>query len=175
MAALTPSQTVGPYFHLGLDWPEAWRVLPEHAPGVRLVLTGRVFDGAGEPVTDALLELWQADAEGRYRTAGDADFHGFGRCAAEADGRYRFETIKPGSAGLDEAPHLKLIVFARGLGHHLHTRVYFPDEAAANARDPVLAVVPPARRATLVASATGETLHFDIHLQGPQETVFFDV
>lgn len=174
MSGLTPSQTVGPYFHLGLDWPEGWRLLPLDAPGARLTLTGRVFDGAGEPVTDALLELWQADADGVYHAKPGAGFRGFGRSAVDADGRYRFETLKPGRAGQGEAPHLKLIVFARGLMLHLHTRVYFPDEAAANAQDPVLAVVPVARRPTLLARATDEGHVFDIHLQGVQETVFFD-
>lgn len=174
MPGLTPSQTVGPYFHLGLDWPEGWRLVPQEAPGPRLTLTGRVLDGAGEPVTDALLELWQADAAGNYHTRPTGNFRGFGRSAVDADGRYRFETLKPGRAGQGEAPHLKLIVFARGLMLHLHTRVYFPDEAAANAQDPVLAVVPVARRPTLLARATDEGHVFDIHLQGVQETVFFD-
>ena len=172
---LTPSQTVGPYFHLGLDWPDAWRLVPEHVPGPRLALTGQVLDGAGDPVTDALLELWQADAAGRYHAHATGDFRGFGRCAVDAHGRYRFETLKPGSAGRGEAPHLKLIVFARGLVLHLHTRVYFPDEVAANAQDPVLAVVPAARRPTLLARQESNALVFDIHLQGPVETVFFDV
>ena len=174
MPGLTPSQTVGPYFHLGLDWPEAWRLLPPDAPGPRLVLTGQVLDGAGEPVADALLELWQADAAGIYHAKPSSSFCGFGRCAVDAHGRYRFETRKPGSAAAGEAPHLMLIVFARGLVLHLHTRVYFPEEAEANAADIVLAGVPAGRRQTLLARRGPDGLVFDIHLQGAQETVFFD-
>lgn len=163
MADLTPSQTVGPFFHLGLAWPRAATV-----PGAR-ALTGQILDGAGAPVPDALLELWQADAAGV-----PAPDHGLQRASVDADGRFSFQLLKPGAMN-GAAPHLALTVFARGLLRHLHTRIYFPEDEALHDSDPVLARIPRARRATLIARRVGPDYRFDIHLQGPQETVFFDV
>ncbi|MEQ8661942.1 MAG: protocatechuate 3,4-dioxygenase subunit alpha [Gammaproteobacteria bacterium] len=178
MSGPTPSQTVGPYFHLGLDWPPADCLADAATPGTRIVLRGRVLDGDAAPVPDALVEIWQADSAGRYPAHDAAGFSGFGRVAVAADGGFAFTTVKPGPVadplGL-QAPHINLVVFARGLLTHLHTRVYFADEPLANAADPVLARVPVTRRATLLAHAAGDARVFDIHLQGPDETVFFDV
>jgi protocatechuate 3,4-dioxygenase, alpha subunit len=171
----TPSQTIGPFFAVGLCWPDGPDVVAEGTPGAVMV-GGRVFDGAGDPVPDALVETWQADPEGRF-TPG---FRGFGRCATDAEGRWAVRTVKPGplpapDGGL-EAPHLNVSVFARGLLNRVVTRIYFPDEAAANAADPVLASVPdPAARAQLVAVADGDGLRFDIRLQGAQETPFLAI
>jgi len=161
----TPSQTIGPFFHIGLDVPGTERLVSaEHPDAVRI--EGRVLDGAGDPVIDALIEVWDPQ-RGR-----------FGRCATDAEGRYHFLTLKPASRPVGatpaEAPHLHVSVFARGLLDHLVTRIYFPDEAAANAADPVLAMIAdPRARATLVARAEAGSLRFDIHLQGEHETVFF--
>jgi protocatechuate 3,4-dioxygenase, alpha subunit len=157
---ITPSQTVGPYFTLGLaDANEL------AAGGLRL--TGRVLDGAGEPVPDAIVEVWQADEEGRYRPE-----FGWGRSGCDEDGRYAFATAKPGAVD-EQAPHLTMMVFARGLLKPVLTRMYFPDEAEANARDPVLSGVDDP--STLVARAVDDGLEFDIRLQGDDETVFFVV
>jgi protocatechuate 3,4-dioxygenase alpha subunit len=144
--------------------------------GERVTIEGRVLDGDGQPVTDAIIEVWQADPHGRY--AGTA-FHGFGRVATDAHGVFRFTTVKPGRIpGPDDslqAPHLLIVVFARGLLKHLMTRMYFPGEPG-NAADPVLALVPADRRPTVVARARGAgVLAWDIVLQGQDETVFFDV
>ncbi|OLB80995.1 MAG: protocatechuate 3,4-dioxygenase subunit alpha [Actinobacteria bacterium 13_2_20CM_2_71_6] len=181
---LTPSQTVGPFLHLVLPWPDGPDVVPAGTPGL-LRIAGRVFDGAGAPVPDALVESWQADPDGRFahpddpRGAAPAGFRGFGRCPTDAEGRYAIHTVKPGRLpggdGTVEAPHLNLSVFARGLLDRVVTRLYFPDEPAANAADPVLSGIEPGRRRTLVALAKADGLHFDIHLQGPDETVFFAV
>ena len=160
--APTPSQTVGPFFSFGLcDRPSAELV----ADGIRIV--GRVFDGAGEPVPDAMVEVWQADADGRYR----GDF-GWGRCGTDGEGRFAFTTVKPGRVD-GQAPHLVVLVFARGLLKPVLTRMYFPDETEANARDAVLAAVPEAQRATLVARARDDALEFDVRLQGDRQTAFF--
>lgn len=157
---ITPSQTVGPYFTLGLTASN------ELAPsGLRLM--GRVLDGAGEPVPDAIVEIWQADEEGRYRPE-----FGWGRSGCDDDGRYSFTTSKPGSVE-GQAPHLTMMVFARGLLKPVMTRMYFPDEEEANARDPVLSAVD--EPTTLVARAVDGGLEFDIRLQGDGETVFFVV
>lgn len=161
-AELTPSQTVGPYFSLGLLDPPA----NELVPGA-IRITGRVLDGAGEPVPDAMVELWQADEEGRYRT----DF-GWGRSGCDTEGRYSFVTCKPGRVE-GQAPHLTVMVFARGLLKPVLTRMYFPDENDANTGDPVLSAVDDP--STLVARATDDGLEFDIRLQGDGETVFFAV
>jgi protocatechuate 3,4-dioxygenase, alpha subunit len=161
----TPPQTIGPFFHIGLDVPGTeCLVSAEHPGAVRI--EGRMLDGAGDPVNDALIEVW--DAQGAR----------FGRCATDAEGRYRFLALKPvgRSAGGNpvEAPHLNVSVFARGLLDHLVTRIYFPDEEAANAADPVLALIAdPRARASLIARAEAGSLRFDIHLQGEHETVFF--
>jgi len=186
----TPSQTVGPFFSKALIH-EGWNDLTTRgASGQIIVITGRVLDGDGTPVPDALLEIWQANAAGRYNhpddtrdTPLDPHFSGFGRVGTDAQGRFRFRTITPGSvpgvgASL-QAPHINVSVFARGLLKRLVTRIYFPDEPL-NARDPVLTALPDtARRATLIARpAEGESkleLHFDIVLQGDYKTVFFDI
>lgn len=186
MAAIpTASQTVGPYWSIGLDWPEAWQVAPEGVAGERFLLTGRLLDGQGQPVPDGVLELWQANAEGRYAHPEDRQnqpldprFLGFGRCGTAPDGSFRFASIRPGpvpaAAGGLQAPHLVIGVFARGLLRRLATRVYFPDEPA-NAADPVLALVAPERRATLIATAAGPgRFTWDVRLQGAGETVFFE-
>ncbi|RKR92460.1 protocatechuate 3,4-dioxygenase alpha subunit [Micromonospora pisi] len=183
----TPSQTVGPYLHLGLLWPDGPDVVPPGTPG-EIWLRGQIFDGAGAPVVDALVESWQADPDGRFDHPDDprgavrptvAGFRGFGRSATDATGAYAIRTVKPGPLpgpdGVTEAPHLDLSVFARGLLHRLVTRLYFPDEPAANATDPVLAGLDPARRPTLVARPAPDGFRFDIHLQGEHETVFFAV
>lgn len=178
MSALTASQTVGPYFRIGLDWPEAWRIADADTPGERLSLVGTVYDGAGAAVPDALVELWQADAAGRHYGEDGCTCRGSGRAAVDDHGTFRFATVKPGRVaapdGRLQAPHLNLLLFARGLLVHLHTRVYFADEVAANGECPVLARVPAARRDTLVAVREGSAWRFDIHLQGARETVFFD-
>ena len=176
----TPSQTVGPFFHLGLlreDWSRL--VDLDHPSAFRI--HGTVYDGAGDPVPDAMLELWQADATGRYAHPEDV-FTGFGRCGADGAGRFEFVTVKPGSVpgpGGGEswqAPHINVSVFARGLLKRLITRVYFPDEDEANAADPVLASIEdPDFRATLIAHAEDGGYIFDVHLQGDRQTVFFDV
>jgi protocatechuate 3,4-dioxygenase alpha subunit len=190
----TPSQTVGPFFEFGLLRPPQPEVVPSATPGSFLI-QGVVYDGQGEPVPDAMIELWQADRTGRYPSPEDpriglspalADifdphpFGGFGRCGTDGEGRFWFRTIKPGSVpwidGRPQAPHIEVSVFARGLLHRLVTRMYFPDEAEANADDPVLlSVEDPAARRTLIARAEGDGLRFDIRLQGDGETCFFQI
>lgn len=198
MARQTPSQTVGPYFAYGLT-PDLYhyayrsavsdRLLQSGTEGERIRIEGRVLDGNGDPVPDAMIEVWQANAHGRYNHPADLrrdnlldpDFKGFGRTGTgvDAEKRFIFDTIKPGALGDGQAPHLNLIVFMRGLLSHLYTRVYFSDEAEANAADPVLAMVPEERRRTLIAQRDeapgGVVYRIDIHMQGPGETVFFDV
>lgn len=184
----TPSQTSGPYFPIGMLWDPAMPMLAgRDDPGRRIRLEGRVLDGAGEPLRDVLIELWQADPDGRYRhpldrwdDATSTGFTGFGRSGIGADGCFRLDTVRPGPVplpdGRRQAPHLTLLVFGKGLLDHLTTRVYFPDEPL-NAEDPTLARVPGDRRSTLVArwgSADGTILTFDVVLQGAAETVFFD-
>ena len=180
MTAATASQTAGPYWHM-IDFPE-WADLlrsgsgNEGITGERIVLTGRITDGEGAPVGDALVEIWQAGPDGRY----DGAFQGFGRCASGPDGEYRFVTLKPGlvpgRGNAMQAPHIQIAIFARGLMQHVVTRFYFAGEPA-NEADPVLNLVEdPARRATLVAKAAGAgTWRLDIRLQGEGETVFLDV
>jgi protocatechuate 3,4-dioxygenase, alpha subunit len=193
---ITPSQTVGPYFAYGLtsngkyDWNDAFtnNLVTPDASGDRIRVEGRVFDGDGQPVPDCMLEIWQADAQGRFsdpqdkRALPNSAFKGFGRCGTDANGGYAFDTIKPGSVpdpdGKPQAPHVLIAVFARGMLLHLYTRIYFDGEAD-NAVDPVLALVPSDRRATLIAvrePGNGNAVYrFDVHLQGDNETVFFDV
>src|SRR5262245_29659230 len=187
MAGQTPSQTAGPFFHLGLSWPGAETLVEPDTKGERMEIVGRVLDGDGAPVPDALIEIWQANADGRYAHPEDAQakpldpaFRGFGRCASDAEGRFRFATIRPGRVpgrgNTLQAPHVNVGLFARGLLRRLVTRIYFAD-AAENAEDPVLALVPEARRATLLAKRTpgeGAVYRFDIVLQGEGETVFFE-
>ena len=203
MSDITPSQTVGPFFAYGLtpegrcDWKPndiyRWKetvgdnlVTPD-ASGERIRLTGRVFDGDGVLVVDAMIEIWQADAQGRYAGGRDSEarpntaFKGFGRSATDKDGVYGFETIKPGAVpgpgGAMQAPHIVVCIFSRGMLRQLYTRLYFSDEAM-NGADPILALVPEDRRETLIArrQAAGDpTYVFDIRLQGEGETVFFEV
>jgi protocatechuate 3,4-dioxygenase alpha subunit len=187
----TPSQTVGPFFHLGLDRPEWSDLTRDNPAGERIVVEGRVLDGDRAPVPDAMIELWQANAAGRYNHPDDRqddkkpdpNFRGFGRCATDADGRFRFVTIKPGPVpgrgNALQAPHLNLAVFGRGMLKQLYTRVYFAD-APQNASDPLLiAIDDPAVRQTLIAPrAAGSdppVYRFDIVLQGEGETAFLDL
>lgn len=194
MSGITPSQTVGPYFKYGLTpggdyaWNDAFGndlVTPE-ASGARVAITGRVFDGDGQPIVDSMLEIWQADAQGRFadpqdaRALPNAAFRGFGRCGTDGSGAFVFRTIRPGGVpgpgGAMQAPHVLLAVHARGMTQPALTRIYFEDEAAANAVDPILALVPAERRATLIARREADGAYrFDVHLQGDDETVFFDV
>lgn len=153
----TPSQTVGPFFRFGLEWMQHHAIAAPGDPGASEI-SGVVYDGTGLAVPDAMLEFWNAPH--------------FQRCMTANDGSYRLVVPRPAPIG-DQAPHIDVSVFARGLLQRLVTRIYFPDEEAANASDPVLALVPPQRRQTLVASGTGGRFRFDVHLQGPQETVFF--
>jgi protocatechuate 3,4-dioxygenase alpha subunit len=172
----TASQTVGPFVHIGMAKLYRDCLAPPGTEGERVTIEGRVLDGDGRPVTDAVIEIWQADPHGRY--AG-TEFHGSGRVATDGKGVFRFTTVKPGRVpgpdGSLQAPHLLVAVFARGLLKHVLTRMYFPDEPG-NAADPVLAIVPADRRPTLVARTRGAgVLAWDIVLQGRDETIFFDV
>lgn len=172
----TTSQTVGPYLHIGLTWLITEKLAQAGVPGERVSIEGRVIDGDGKPVNDALLEIWQADSRGKY---GGKRFRGFGRSATDDGGMFRFHTIKPGRVpapgGSMQAPHISVTVFMRGQLKHLVSRIYFPGEAA-NAKDPVLGLVPEKRRATLIASKRGKpgALEWNVVLQGKDETVFFD-
>ena len=195
----SPSQTAGPYVHIGLmpNFCEIRGVFAED-PGRRLVnadtcgeritIRGRVYDGEEAPLSDAVIEIWQADADGLYpspretRGAADPNFSGWGRCAADLEtGEFVFETIRPGSVpypdGREQAPHVTFWIVARGINLGLQTRLYFDDRAEANAADPLLALIEPHSRAgTLVAKTVGDgEFRFDIHLQGPRETVFLDI
>jgi protocatechuate 3,4-dioxygenase alpha subunit len=182
----TPSQTVGPYFAIGLPWAEGPFAAPEDTHGAIRII-GVVYDGAGAPVPDALIETWQPDPEGRFADlhghGGPSElggFRGFARHGEEdGDGSFEIVTVKPGAVpGLDgtlQAPHIDVSVFARGMLHRCVTRMYFADEAEANAADPVLLRVPEARRGTLIAQPTDDGYRFDIRLQGEGETVFFAV
>jgi protocatechuate 3,4-dioxygenase alpha subunit len=184
MSNLTSSQTVGPFFKFALDHPRWNDLTADGAAGERIRIAGRVLDGDGAGVPDALLEIWQAGPSGSY--AADPAFRGFGRVGTDDDGRFEFVTVRPGAvpgpAGVAQAPHVALTVFARGLLHHLITRIYFDDRADDNARDPVLtSIADPAARGTLIAarepSAPGEPalFRFNVILQGERETAFFDV
>jgi protocatechuate 3,4-dioxygenase, alpha subunit len=185
----TASQTVGPYYHLGCTNNHSVSCIAgPNAKGQRVRLICRVLDGEGAPVNDAMIEIWQADCEGKYRRAleaqtngADPDCIGFGRMATDAEGICIFETIKPGrvpanNGGL-QAPHFNLLVFARGVLKHLFTRIYFVGDSA-NEECPILALVPPERRSTLMARhdpANPTDWHFTLRLCGDDETVFFDV
>lgn len=199
----TSSQTAGPYVHIGLAPRQAGFDIFEknfgnvlvtpNTVGERITIEGYVFDGSGTPVRDALIEIWQANAAGRYahpddgqmQKAADPTFRGWGRSAADfTTGRYAFETVKPGVVigrdGRDMAPHVALWIVARGINIGLHTRMYFDDEAARNATDPVLSGIEwEVRRKTLIGARHERdgavTYRFDIRLQGDNETVFFDV
>jgi protocatechuate 3,4-dioxygenase alpha subunit len=196
----TSSQTVGPYLHIGLDWLVTDDLVGPGTTGTPIVIEGRVTDADGKPVDDGLIEIWQANAHGRYAHPEDTrdlplehGFKGFGRVPTDAAGRFRFRTVKPGpvpasgmasrGAGSEatslaalpmQAPHISVTIFMRGMLKQLSTRIYFPDEPA-NASDAVLQSVPRERRDTLIAKPVGDaTLRFDVVLQGEGETVFFE-
>ncbi|HVB32975.1 MAG TPA: protocatechuate 3,4-dioxygenase subunit alpha [Patescibacteria group bacterium] len=183
----TPSQTVGPFFSIGADWMNSDQLAGPGVSGEPVTIQGRVFDGDGQPVPDALLEIWQANAHGKYAHPEDTQdkpveegFRGFGRIPIDAEGEFHFSTIKPGRVpGPDDAlqaPHIVVSVFARGLLKRLVTRIYFPDEPA-NAEDFLLKMVEPARRETLIAKkkqGQDGRLEWNVILQGAGETVFFD-
>ena len=180
----TPSQTVGPYFSLGLPWEDGPYVVAPDTPGA-IRIRGRVFDGAGDAIPDALVETWQADADGRFdhpddpRGPGAGGFRGFGRCPTTDAGAWEIVTLKPGPVpapgGGMQAPHLAVSLFARGLLHRVVTRIYFGDEADANAADPVLARLDDAQRATVIAAPADGGYAIDLHLQGARQTAFFRV
>jgi protocatechuate 3,4-dioxygenase alpha subunit len=194
MAGITPSATVGPFFLFGLV-PSTYggedvitnNLVTPDVSGERIRIEGRVLDGDGAPIPDAMLEIWQADAAGRYahpadtRALPNATFKGFGRAPTDSEGRYAFDTIKPGAVpgpnGKMQAPHIAVNLFSRGVLKQMVSRIYFSDEAA-NAADPVLDLVPPARRATLIArreEGDGTPVYrLDFKLQGDSETVFFE-
>ncbi len=194
----TPSQTAGPYVHIGLtpnfcditgvyDTDLGTQMVNDKTLGERITVSGRIFDGAGALVRDAVVEIWQADSAGLYnspselRGTADPNFTGWGRCPTRGeDGVYSFETIKPGKVpfkdGRKMAPHITFWIVARGINIGLHTRMYFPDEQEANAGDPILARIEHRERvATLIATRDDAKLSFDIYLQGPKETVFLDI
>lgn len=204
--ALTPFQPTGPYPQVMLDLPTGAAIpLDSAARGRHIVIDGRLLDGSGKPVFDAMIETWQADADGRYHhprdpRSADADpaFWGYRRVATDDQGRFRIETVKPGAVGggppegghhdaghhdagrredkhAEQAPHILLAIYGGGILYRYVTRLYFEDEPA-NASDPALLLVPLHRRHTLIAkSDAGNRYRFDIHLQGEQETVFFSV
>ncbi len=186
MSRQTPSQTVGPFFHLDLPFEGGEVLVNAKTKGERIRLEGRVTDGDGKPLDDALIEIWQANSEGRYdhpedtqNKPVDSEFHGWGRAPTDANGVYRFQTIRPGPVpgpgNTLQAPHINVTVFARGMLRHLITRIYFEGEAL-NADDPILSRVADARRGTLIArrkNGDASVYKFDIVLQGENETVFF--
>lgn len=186
----TASQTVGPYFSIGLDWLNTDNLVRQGVQGEKITIEGRVLDGDGKPVRDALIEVWQANTFGKYPCPEDKqdktleqNFRGFGRIPTSDDGVFRFETVKPGSVpgpnGQAQAPHIMVTVFMRGILRHLTTRLYFADEAGANEADPVLQLVPAARRATLLAQPQADRTHvyqWNVVVQGgADETVFFSI
>lgn len=170
---LTPSQTIGPFFHLCLTTnADLARLAGPDAKGERIKLVCSIVDGDGAAVTDAMVEIWQADAAGKYLN-GDPGFRGFGRQCTNEHGACAFETVKPGCS----TPHVNVLIFARGLLKHLCTRIYFADDPA-NSSDPILALVPEDRRGTLLAHTEAgdpDIWHFKIRLAGDCETVFFDI
>jgi protocatechuate 3,4-dioxygenase alpha subunit len=183
----SPSQTVGPYLEIGLlREPITGEVVSRDDPGA-LVIRGLLTDGEGVPVPDGMVEIWQANAAGRYAHPADAreqlaleeGFLGFGRSGTADEGRFEFVTVKPGAVphpdGGLQAPHLAVGVFARGLLKRLVTRMYFPDEEAANGADPVLGLLSAEERSTLVAVQDDGFLRFDIRLQGPEQTTFLAI
>jgi protocatechuate 3,4-dioxygenase alpha subunit len=186
----TTSQTVGPFFKIGLRWLNRDSLATEGVAGERVTIQGRVLDGNGLPVPDAILEIWQANSHGKYAHPEDkqdkpleSGFTGFARVPTDKDGAFRFATIKPGPVpgpnGQDQAPHLVISLFMRGLLKRLTTRMYFPSDAR-NASDPILNMVDPARRSTLIAKAKSTSgdagqLEWNVILQGTHETVFFDL
>jgi protocatechuate 3,4-dioxygenase, alpha subunit len=187
----TPSQTVGPFFHLALDRPEWGDLTAGNPQGERIVIEGRVTDGDGAPVADACLELWQANAAGRYAHPDDTrtdkpldpNFRGFGRVSTDAEGGFRFTTIRPGPVpgrgNALQAPHIAVAIFARGLLKQLHTRIYFAGEPANDSDPALLSIDDPAVRQTLLATrregSFPATYRFDVVLQGERETAFFEI
>ena len=182
----TPSQTVGPYFAIGLPWPAGPHAVEPGTPGA-IAIRGTLYDGRGEPVPDYLIETWQADPDGRFNDiwgyggpSTHEGFRGFARIGHEdGDGSFELITLKPGPVTLRDgsvaAPHIDVSVFARGMLHRVVTRIYFADEERANGSDPVLVTVPAERRGTLLARPVDGGYELDIHLQGSGETVFFAV
>ena len=190
----TPSQTVGPFFEFGLLRPPQPELVPADTPGA-IRIEGVVYDGQGVPVPDAMIEIWQADRKGLYPSREDPriqlsralvvffdpdNFRGFGRCGTDGEGRFWFRTVKPGRVpridGSPQAPHIDVSVFARGLGNRLVTRIYFPDEAEANATDPLLCSIEDrTTRDTLIGREEDGVLRFDIRLQGEGETCFLQI
>ena len=185
----TPSQTIGPFYAYGLT-PEQYgydyKQLASNAlseeNAEQISIRGQVFDGNGETIRDAMVEIWQADSNGRYTQPGNPSgtntkFGGFARFSTgtRKSDFYQFATIKPGAISDGHAPHIAVIIFMRGLLNHVYTRIYFPDETSANETDPVLSLVDPSRRHTLIARQEAETSYrFDVYMQGERETVFFD-
>jgi protocatechuate 3,4-dioxygenase alpha subunit len=204
MSEITPSQTVGPYFAYGLtpdnrcQWDPnghySWKntvdgnLITPDAAGEKIRIEGVVLDGDGLPINDAMIEIWQADSQGRYASPRDSralpntQFKGFGRSATDKQGVFVFDTIKPGTVpgpgGARQAPHIVVCIFSRGMLRQVYTRLYFSDEAA-NASDPILTLVPDDRRGTLIAHKQAGTepalYRFDIRVQGDNETVFFEI
>jgi protocatechuate 3,4-dioxygenase, alpha subunit len=184
----TTSQTVGPFFKIGLEWLYRDNLIVEGVSGERVTIQGRVLDGDGLPVPDAIVEIWQANAHGKYNHPEDTQdkplepgFNGYGRVPTNAEGMFRFNTIKPGPVpgpnGKQQAPHLAVSVFMRGVLRRLVTRMYFPDDER-NSGDHILNLVEAARRTTLIAKNTADdpaSLEWNVVLQGPEETVFFDL
>lgn len=200
MSVLTPSQTVGPFYAYGLtpkgrahwdpDGTYSWKetvgsnlVTPDVA-GARIRIEGGIYDGDGKPIPDAMLEIWQADGNGKYsnepgsRRLPNTKFKGHGRSACDKDGVFQFDTVKPGQVpgpdGKMQAPHIVVAIFGRGMLRQVYTRIYFDGEAA-NATDPILALVPAERRDTLMAKKQGDVWRWDVHMQGDKETVFFQI
>jgi len=190
----TPAQTLGPFFAYGLTPEQSGYAHKEIAgnimaapgvPGEHVRIEGQILDGAGAPIDDAMIEIWQADADGRYpggsrdEAGGSLAFSGFGRCGSDDEGGFWFATIKPGAIGNGHAPHIGVIVQARGILNHAFTRIYFAEESDANSADPILQSVPADRQDTLIAvrseTPAGPVYRFDIYMQGDDETVFFDV
>jgi protocatechuate 3,4-dioxygenase, alpha subunit len=181
---VTPSQTAGPFLHIGMVWPDGPDVVDEQTPGA-MWIGGRITDGAGAPVADAIVETWQADGQGRFASAEDprgavTGFRGWGRCTTDDQGAWSIRTVKPGPVpgpdGSTQAPHIDLTIYARGLLRQLFTRAYFADEPDANGADPVLSGLPDdAARASLLATRTEGGYTIDLLLQGDHGTVFFDV
>jgi len=182
---LTPSQTVGPYLHIGFDWLATTDLVTKDTPGERIRLDGQLVDAEGVAVPDSVIEIWQANAQGNYASAADTvaqgeGFSGFGRCSTDVDGRFHFSTIKPGrvlaAAGGWQAPHVAVNIFARGLLKQLVTRIYFLGDA--HQEDWVMQQVPAARRATLIAQPIDDqpnTFYWQVALGGSHETVFFEI
>ncbi|MDA8207646.1 MAG: protocatechuate 3,4-dioxygenase subunit alpha [Actinomycetota bacterium] len=173
MSAPTPSQTVGPFFRFGFAWMDFTANLVPEGEAAAFTLSGRVIDGTGQGVGDAVVEIFQADPGGRYPSSASEPWLGFGRCLTAPDGGFSFRTVKPGRVDRLQAPHIEVSVFARGLLQRVATRIYFPDEMPANEADPLLSSIELSRRATLIARPDGSGLNFDVRLQGEGETVFF--